>query len=191
MKKAMLLVVMLVAFGVVGCDEDKITPEQFQELAGGVQQLTEKVDDYQDAGNEVIGTLEAYGLTNPEIVEKARKINAEIDRVQPQVDPIIAAVKDTPLSGDDATDWIRIIQTTNKASLPWNPYAPYIEAGLTLSTIFLSYLLKKKASEAKEYKGKYQAHKQGTARTSIELEKPQQKLLYDNIGGARIALGVK
>lgn len=188
---AMLLVVVL---GCASCDEDEI-----QQLTRQVEQLSANVDEYQEATGEVMETLGGYGLIDEDVIATTAKISEEIDHVQPQIAAIAEAIRMAEYSGgDDLTTVLEAIQTGNRVSGAFNPYALYVEAGLTAAIGILGLFARKKANEAKASELKYKAHKQGAEKTMKEVsasEKAEVKAieakLYDNIGEARTRLGVK
>ena len=198
MKKTMLIMCVLLALVAAGCEQISVTPEQMQEFAERVAQLTSSVDEYQTSANTVVGQLEQYGIVNDALVTKIAKANEEIDRVQPQVAAVVEAVKTADVSGDDLEAFLKIARAANAASTPFNPYSPLIEGGLGLATILLAYFARRKSQEAAANDLKYQAHKQGVEKTmkyisaspSVDVKGIETEL-YDNIGKARVALGVK
>lgn len=188
---AMLLIIVL---GCASCEEDEI-----QQLTEQVEQLNANVDEYQEATGEVMETLGGYGLIDEDVIAATIKVSGEIDRVQPQMAAIAEAIRMAEYSGgDDLTTVLEAIQAGNRASGPFNPYALYVEAGLTLGLAALGIFARRKANEAKDSELKYKAHKQGAEKTMKEVsasEKAEVKAiearLYDNIGEARTRLGVK
>ncbi len=192
----------ILSLGVMGCDENKVTPEQAQEFAERIKILTTKMDDYQAATVGALTTLESYGVVDADLIAKYERIDEEIDRVQPQIEDIAAAVKATQLTNDEIANWLAILQAANQASVPFNPYALPISAGLALAGFVYGLIKRKDANdkkvEAEKSALKYQAHKQGVEKTmkevsalgSEEIRKVEPQL-YNNIGEARVALGVK
>lgn len=186
-KQWMLVVAVMVCGFAGGCLDQDFTPEQFQQFATQVSELSAKVDDYQSAIADVMGTLEAHKLISAETAEEVAKVSSEINRVQPQVADVITAIMATNLGDDDVANWIALLQAANQGSTPWNPYALPITAGLTLASIIYG-LLKRK--EAEKNGLKYQAHKAGTELTMKTAEPELQKEMYANIGEARRASGI-
>lgn len=186
MKAKMLIVMMCLMFGAVGCDE--IKPEQVQNLATQVQELNTAMDSYQTATTEMLETMYEHRIIDESAVKKVEKVSEEIDRVQPQVADMVAAIMAANQSGDDAANWIAILQAANQATTPFNPYVLPISLGLTLASLVFGFVEKRNADKNQL---KYQAHKQGAEKTSIELESKEKLLLYSNIGDARNTLGVK
>ena len=185
----MLMVCVILAVGVAGCDEDeKITASQLQAFGEPVQELSVAVDGVQVVMGEMLETMQAYGIVGEGVVEKVEKASEEIDRVQPQMADIIAALMKVDASGEDeVANWVKLFRTGTQASAPWNPYALPIALGLDLVLLVWA-LIKRK--EAEKNGLKYQAHKAGTELTSLENTEVAAKL-YKNIGEARANLGVK
>ena len=138
-------------------------------------------------------------MTGCELTPK--KVQEESNRVAPRVQEIASAVSDQKLTGDDLADWIALIQAGNAASVPFNPYAVPVGAGLALLTAVMGAFAKKKNDEAKKSDAKYRSHKQGVLSTIKQIAAstdPQHgksaasfdKVLYDNIGKARANNGV-
>ena len=95
-------------------------------------------------------------------------------------------------------DWVAMLQAANIASEGFNPYAVPVGVGLSLLSIILAWVAKRKAAEAAAAQAKYQAHKQGVERTMKEVSasvvaevKAVEAELYNNIGEARVAFGIK
>lgn len=183
------LSVMLLAIvlGCASCDEDEI-----QQLTQQVEQLNANVDEYQQATGEVMETLGGYGLIDEDTIAATIKVSGEIDRVQPQIAAIAEAIRVAEYSGgDDLTTILEAIQAGNRVSGAFNPYALYVEAGLTGVIAILGLFAKKKANEAKASELKYKAHKEGAEKTMKESDTTTEMALYNNIGEARTRLGVK
>lgn len=185
---AMFLIVIL---GCASCEEEEI-----QQLAEQVAQLNANVDEYQQATGEVIETLSGYGLIDEDVIVTTTKISKEIDRVQPQVAVIAEAIRAAEYSGgDDLITILEAIQAGNRVSGAFNPYALYVEAGLTGVIAILGLFAKKKANEAKASELKYKATKQGVNKTMKEMSvsdtgKEWEARLYENIGVVRRASGI-
>ena len=180
MKKVMLI--LLLCLPMMGC----IEPVQVQELAGRLDTLTKTTDSLQKAADSVTLALAEGEFVDPEVIDKVRKINEEIDRVQPQITSITEAVAKIDLEGEDWEQWLAVVEAANAASAPFNPYAAPIGAGLAVLSAVLGIFLKKKSNEAAVANLKYQAHKIGTE--ELKLAHPDIALeLYKNIGEARSA----
>lgn len=206
-----MLTMVLVCAAVIplaGCDESKqLKPEDMIALVTRIEQASDQIDEAQAIADQIKNLLQTTGVIDANLVAKFEKINEEINRVQPQVQQIAAAIKQADYSPDDDTLMLllKAAQAGNAASASFNPYAMPIGLGLSLATIIAGWFAareraKKAQAEAAaaEYAAKYQAHKQGVERTMKEMsasESPEvRKLetkLYDNIGAARKANGVK
>jgi len=192
---AVSLVCASLSIGVSGC-EGNFTPEDTKLLADNTQALVSAVEEYQAIANDLTATLEKHNVIDVNTVAKIDKINEEIDRVQPQVMDIVKAIQEVELTGLAEVDWVEIARQANRASAVFNPYAVTIEAGLVVVGLLLGLWgrAKKKEAEQEAEKAetnrlKYQAHKIGAERLS--LEKPEvAPVLYDHIGKARADLGV-
>ncbi len=193
MNKLILIIYLLAALILPGCLDQDFTPEQMKQIAGIVEPLNAKVDDYQAATSEVMNTLKTRELITEKTVKEIVKAGREIDRVQPQISSIANAIKAANLGDDNVANWITLLQAANLGSTPWNPYALPITAALTLATTIYG-LVKRK--EAGENELKYKAHKQGVEKTMKEMSasesgKDWEISLYETIGDARAHLGVK
>ncbi len=197
MKRAMLMmfVCVILAVGVAGCEEEN-TASQMKEFAIQAEKWVTSMDEYQAVAGEMLETAKTHGIVGDSVVRKVEKVSEEIDRVQPQITDVVAAMIKADTSGDDeVTNWVKLIQAANQGSAPWNPYVIPIAAGTELALLLWGLIKRKQAvdnkQEAEKNRLKYQAHKTGTEKTSIELDIPQKLLLYSNIGDARTNLGVK
>lgn len=125
----------------------------------------------------------------------------ESERVAPQVQEIASAALNQKLTGDELADWIALLQAGNAASVPFNPYAVPVGAGLALLSAVMGAIAKKKNDEANKSNAKYQSHKQGVEKTIKDMKVtiiPEElksanafdKTLYENIGKARANNGV-
>ncbi|MBA7662577.1 hypothetical protein ES703_70606 [subsurface metagenome] len=108
---------------------------------------------------------------------------------------IYAAIYD-PVAASQ--DWVAMLQAANIASGEFNPYAVPVGVGLSLLSITLAWVAKRKAAEAAAAQAKYKAHKQGVEKTMKEVSasvvaevKAVEAELYNNIGEARVAFGIK
>lgn len=190
----MLCVTMMI--GVTGCVEG-LTPANVQALAAQQEVLQQQIDTVQTATAQMVEDLAAAEIVDADAVVKLAKINEEADRVQAQVDIIARALTDVPLTGDTTRDFIAQLQAANTASSGFNPYVVPAGAGLSILSILLAWLAKRKTDEVGVVKTKYQAHKQGVDLTMKEVSastdpkvKAVEAQLYNNIGEARASLGV-
>lgn len=194
MKRLGLGIIVCVALMLGGCEES-FTPAQLQTLAARNEVLQQQLDKVQAVAVKIAAEIEAQGLVNEETLVKVAKINEEADRVQAQIDIIARALQGVPLTGDAAQDFIAQLQAANTVSSGFNPYVVPIGTGLTLLTMFLGWLAKRKAAEAAKNKAKYQATKHGVNKTMKEMSvsdtgKEWETKLYENIGTARRANGI-
>ena len=97
-------------------------------------------------------------------------------------------------------DWVAMLQAANTATAETglNPYAVPVGVGLSLLSITLAWVAKRKAAEAAAAQAKYKAHKQGVEKTMKEVSasvvaevKAVEAELYNNIGEARVVFGIK
>jgi len=198
MKRLILGIMLCVAlmFGAIGCEEG-LMPADIQALAAQQEVLQQQVDTVQAAATQMTEDLAAGGIVDSDVVAKVAKLNKEADRVQAQINIIARALQEVTLTGNAAQDFIAQLQAANVASTGFNPYVVPVGAGLSILSLFLGWLAKRKANEAAIAKLKYQAHKQGVEKTMKAVSvspsanvKTIETELYDNIGDARAALGV-
>ena len=123
---------------------------------------------------------------------KPSKIKRETVRLKPHAAVIAEAVEGQELTGDTAADWIALLRSANAASVPFNPYAVPVGAGLTVLSTALGLFARRKSKEAANSQAKYKSHKEGVEMTlkQLKAEKSDQagqldKQLYENIGVAR------
>ncbi len=190
----MLMVCVLLAVGVAGCEEEKST-SQMKEFAVQAEKWVASMDEYQAVAGEMLETAKTHGIVGDTVVKKVEKVSEEIDRVQPQIADVVAAMINADTSGDDeVTNWVKLIQAANQGSAPWNPYVIPIAAVSELALLLWGLIKRKQAvdnkQEAEKNRLKYQAHKQGAKLTALENPDFNAKL-YRNIGDARANLGVK
>ena len=191
----MLVVCVILAVGVAGCEEEKITTSQIKEFAVQAEKWVTSMDEYQAVAGEMLETAKTHGIVGDTIVKKVEKVSEEIDRVQPQIADVVAAMIKADTSGDDeVTNWVKLIQAANQGSAPWNPYVIPIAAGTELALLLWGLIKRKQAvdnkQEAEKNRLKYQAHKEGVELTALEHTGVAADL-YKNIGEARAYLGVK
>lgn len=195
MKRVIEIVLCIVlAMFVAGCEE---TPAQIQVLASQQEVLQQQLDTVQAAATQMTEDLATAEIVDASTVAKIAKINEEADRVQVQIDVIARALQGVPLTGDGAQDFIAQLQAANAASIGFNPYVVPVGTGLSILSIALGWLAKRKAAEVTLAQAKYQAHKQGVERTMKEVSVDEnvdirsvEGQLYRNIGEARVDLGV-
>jgi len=184
---------------VPGCDRvASIGPAAVRTFAADVNDLTIRVDAYQQAATAAIEVLQERAEIDPNAAGTVLAANADIDRLQATFRSVAAALQGAPYS--DSGGLLTLLegaQAANAASAPWNPYAAIIAAVLTILSTALGIALKKKAADASAAVLKYKAHKQGVEKTMKEVSVSTDSevikvegVLYDNIGQARAALGV-
>ena len=197
--RVLLLLTVLLALPLSGCNAG-ITGENMTSGASMVQEYTTQVDAYQTLADQLAATLKASGVVDANIVAKLSSLQTQIDAIQPKVDGVIMAVKTANYSADDdtATVIIKAATAANTASTAWNPYAIPINIALGLISLALGwYAAAKKKSEAEATAKaqvaatKYAAMKDGVNKTLAETTPEVSKVLYDNIGQARVVNGVK
>ena len=194
MKRIILEIVLcaVLAMFVIGCE-----PSSVQELAAQQDVLQQQIEIVQAAATQMTNDLAISGIVEQDTVDKVAKINAEADKVQAQITLLAQALKDVPLTGDTAQDFIAQLQAANIASSGFNPYVLPVGTALSILSIILGWFVKRNAGIAAAAETKYQAHKQGVERTMKEVSaspnagvKAVESQLYDNIGEARANLGV-
>ncbi len=182
-----------------GCDRiNQIDPDQVRSFAADVNDLTIRVDAYQQAATAAINALQERNAIDPNVAKTVLAANADIDKLQATIQSVASALQGAPYSDSGGlSTMLEGARAANAASAPWNPYAAIIAAALTILSTILGIALKKKSAEASSLGLKYQAHKQGVKKTmkdvSISTDSEVVKVegvLYDNIGRARAVLGV-
>lgn len=196
MKKSILIVCLLVVFALQGCGNE-LSPEEIKEFATQIEAMSDKLDGYQDAADSLTGFLGDYGVLEDEVIAKAEKINAQIDKVQAQITAITEKLGIVDYSDNGFEALLEAIQEANRASMAFNPYSPQIEIGVSAAILLLGLFAKKKAKEAADNAAlaeknelKYKAHKAGaelTMRANPEIASE----LYRHIADARADLGVR
>jgi outer membrane murein-binding lipoprotein Lpp len=136
--KKFLVVLVLCGGLVAGCDG--LTTEQVREMSATVDTLNAQIEQYQPIVAQLTAQLERDGYLPAEAATTLAKVQSEIDRVQPQITALNAAL------GRHDGDWAKTAQELNAASAPFNPYAGYIGMVITLAGAIVGFL---KASKAK------------------------------------------
>ena len=100
----------------------------------------------------VSGVLFVAGLGCQEA--EILKLTAEIDRVTQDVNKVTVAIDETNYGPDETINLLRALQSGNAASVPFNPYALPIGAGLSGIIAVLEALRRKERGGRKyaEYK---------------------------------------
>jgi len=189
-----------------GCDQvNSIDPDQVQSIAQDVNEMSARVDIYQQVATAAIEQLRDQNQIDPNVAKKVLAANDDVNQFQSIVRSVTAGLQSAEYSG--GAGLVTIIegaQAANAASAPWNPYAAVIAAALTILSTILGIKFKQKAAEAKSEREKaeasglkYQAHKQGVEKTMKQTSvsdvaevKKVEAVLFDNIGEARANLGV-
>jgi len=175
-----------------------VDPNYVNRVAQEVNDLVVRVDAYQQAATVTIEQLSALGAIDPNKASKILAANADVDRLQATIQQVVAALQKADYSDSQGLfTLIQSAQAANSATAPWNPYSGPIAAALTIISIILGIILRKKTAQAAALALKYQAHKQGVEKTmkevslasDPEIAKVEVKL-YENIGAARSTLGV-
>lgn len=133
MKERMVIVAVigLVIGGVFclpGCTLPReIDPQQVQRLAELAQQYQEHIDAIQADINE------ASKLAGPEAQAKVARLQADLDRLQDQVGPILEQIQAVRFEGKSGLEaWLAIAQAANAGTAGYNPYRMPIAAALSL-----------------------------------------------------------
>jgi len=192
-----LMSVVLMCVG-AGCDIlDDSTDGNVVRLETQVGSMMTMVNEQQVLLNSHVERLLAAEMIDADTAAKIIKISEEVDRVQPAIVDIAAAIADVNDTGDDFADLMAKLMAVNRASAPYNPYVVPVEAGLGLVTVLAGLFGLNKRKEAQVATAKYSAHKVGveslTKRITAEGNGGAKIAadLYDAIGKARANLGVK
>ena len=179
----------------VGCE--KITPAQIQQTV--VMQrdsMQTMVNSMRAAADQMKQSMALAGIIDPNMVAQIDAIEVKADKLQAQIDAVAVAIASTPLTDDQTQNWIGLARSVNIA-VPTN-YTPLIEIILASIAGIAGVIAKRKSDAAATAETKYQAHKEGVELTMKEVSasaipevRAVETQLYDNIGGARTALGVK
>ena len=195
---AAIVVITMVALWLGGCEGVTIKPEQLQNLATQTEQLSGKIDGFQQQTKLTLDSLKAAGVVDANALAKVDKLQSGIDAVQAKAVQIAEAVKNVQYTNpaDSVTTALEGVRAANAASMPWNPYAPLIELGLGRAAAAATVIARKNAQTAAQAQAKYDAHKQGVELTMKQVSQskiPEVKAvetqLYQNIGDARQAKG--
>jgi uncharacterized protein YoxC len=193
--RKILLTILLSSVLLIGCDS--ITPQQVQELAGSVQQLSNTVDEYQKVTDSTLASLKDQKLISAEAADKVAKVQTEIDKVQQQTKDVAAAVSAVKPVGDKVQDTISLARAANAATAPFNPYSPIIESILGVFSLVAGIFWKRASSNAALSAAKYAAHKAGVEAAKLALTADPQisgasaaELIYNKIGEKRSDMGV-
>ena len=195
---AAIVIITLVALWLGGCQGLTVKPEQLQNLATQTEQLSGKIDGFQQQTKLTLESLKATGTVDANALAKVDKLQNGIDAVQAKAVQIAEAVKNAQYTNpaDGVTTALEGVRAANAASMPWNPYAPLIELGLGLAAAAAAVVARKNAQAAATAQAKYDAHKQGVeltmkqvSQSTIPEVKAVETQLYQNIGDARQAKG--
>jgi hypothetical protein len=195
---AAIVIITLVALWLGGCQGLTVKPQQIQGLAAQTEQLSGKIDEFQQQTKLTLDSLKATGTVDANALAKVDKLQSSIDSVQAKTQAIATAVKNAQYTNpaDGVTTALEGVRAANAASTPWNPYAPLIELGLGLAAAAATVVARKNAQAAADAQAKYDAHKQGVELTMKQVSQskiPEVKAvetqLYQNIGDARQAKG--
>ncbi|HBG25943.1 MAG: hypothetical protein A2Y10_19335 [Planctomycetes bacterium GWF2_41_51] len=190
---AVIIIVTGLALALGGCQMPNIQPDQLQSLAVQTEELSGKIDLFQEQTKQTLDSLKQNGTLDSNAVAKVEKLQSSIDSVQTKTAAIASAVKNAQYSSSDGlTTVLEGARAANAASTPFNPYAPLIEIGLGLAAALAAAIAKRNAQKATEAQAKYDAHKQGVELTMKQVSQsavPEVKAvetqLYENIGEAR------
>jgi len=155
MKRWIVVTIIVGLLAVGGCDlleSNKLTTEQITAVTNYTDSLNAKLQAYQLIANQLAETLEIGGVIDANDLDKLAKINAEIDRITPQITSISAAIRAGQYSDDDP-DIIKILNAVgaaNQASAPFNPYAEIIAGILFVTTSVMGWLAKRKNDQKNE-----------------------------------------
>jgi len=114
------------------------------------------------------------------IDEQQEQLVSGFDQVKADVIMVNNAIKAAETLPEKAAAGI-------EASRPFNPYADEMAAVLGLTTAIGGLFWKKSTTDTKKALAKYQAHKAGIERATIEMNAVDQARVYDEIRTARAA----
>jgi hypothetical protein len=195
---AAIVAITLAAMWLSGCAGLSVEPGQLQNLAQQTDQLSGKIDQFQEQTQLTLDSLRQTGAVDPNALANAGKLQGSIDSVQANMAAIATAVKNAQYTNpaDGVTTALEGVRAANAASVPWNPYAPLIDLGLGIAAAAATVVARRNAQAAADSKAKYDAHKQGVeltmkqvSQSAIPEVKAVETQLYQNIGDARIAVG--
>ncbi|HBG28604.1 MAG: hypothetical protein A2Y10_08660 [Planctomycetes bacterium GWF2_41_51] len=195
---AVIIIVTGLALALGGCQMPNIQPDQLQSLAVQTEELSGKIDLFQEQTKATLESLKQNGTLDSNAIATVEKLQRSIDSVQNKTAAIASAVKNAQYTNpqDGLTTVLEGARAANAASAPFNPYAPLIEIGLGLAAATAAALAKRNAQKATEAQAKYDAHKQGVELTMKQVSQsavPEVKAietqLYENIGEARKTVG--
>ncbi|MFA5291921.1 MAG: hypothetical protein WC496_02690 [Phycisphaerae bacterium] len=191
---ALIIIVTGLALALGGCQMPNIQPEQLQSLAVQTEELSGKIDLFQEQTKATLDSLKQNGTLDSNAIAKVEKLQSSIDSVQTKTAAIASAVKNAQYTNPDdgLTTVLEGVRAANAASTPFNPYAPLIDVGLGIAAAVAASIAKKNATQAAQAQAKYDAHKQGVELTMKQVSQstvPEVKAietqLYQNIGEAR------
>ena len=132
---AVIVIVTILALWLGGCAGLNVKPEQLQSLAAQTEQLSGKIDDFQQQTKLTMDSLKQTGMVDANALAKVDKLQGGIDAVQLKAVQIAEALKNAQYTNpaDGVTTALEGARAANAASTPWNPYAPLIELGLGLA----------------------------------------------------------
>jgi SMC interacting uncharacterized protein involved in chromosome segregation len=132
-----------------GCQR-AITAEQVQAAAAEVNDLNVQLGDYQQKITELAQSVADVNLIDAATLEKIQQLNAEADSVRTKIGILTAALANVQITGDDNQDLLNLLSQLNAASAPFNPYAAPTAGVLSIISLILGLLAKKKSAEAKQ-----------------------------------------
>jgi hypothetical protein len=180
-----------------GCEGLNVQPQQLQSLATQTEQLSSKIDNFQQQTKLTLESLKQTGTVDANAVAKVDKLQSGIDAVQAKAVQIAAAVKNAQYTNpaDTATTVLEGARAANAASTPWNPYAPLIDLGLGIAAAAATVVARKNADAAATAQANLTAHQDGVALTMKQVSQsplPEVKAvetqLYQNISDAKKAI---
>jgi hypothetical protein len=195
---AVIVLVIMMAVWMGGCEGVSIDPVQLQNLATQTEQLNGKIDQFQEQTKLALQSTKQNGTVDANALAKVEKLQTSIDSVQAKTQAIAVAVKNAQYTNpaDGVTTALEGARAANAATTPWNPYAPLIDLGLGIAAAAATVIARRNAQAAAEAQAKYDAHKQGVELTMKQVSQstnPEVKAietqLYQNIGQARSAVG--
>lgn len=134
-----------------GCESDEVTPEQMAKYGDNINSLTEQIKIYQQLINDYSLLLQQSGAIDANDVAFVDKLISEADRITPEMQKIAQALKDGKYSDNKGLiTMLEGLRAANQTTSGFNKYWAAFDAALLISISLLTWLAKKKSTEAKD-----------------------------------------
>lgn len=126
-------------------------PNSYQQIPAKIDNYISMTDMYIAQYDTLLRQMEADGLIETEDYQKILHAKGELEKIKPQLRAMADAIaQGNYVQGEGLMNMLQAFKASNLATVSFNPYAVYIDIGLTIIILVLGAFLKKKSTALNE-----------------------------------------